>query len=96
MDKISFNVQTGEVTALPYTEEEKAQRAAQHTARAWEKLRDRRNTLLIESDACVLPDRWDSYSDERRAAWASYRQVLRDLPETTQDPFNPMWPSKPE
>jgi len=30
-----------------------------------------------------------------KAAWATYRQELRDI--TTQsDPFNIIWPSKPE
>lgn len=96
MDKVIFNVATGEVTTLPYTEEEKAERAVRHTARAWEKLRERRNDLLIASDAYVLPDRWSGYTPEKQATWASYRQALRDLPQTTQDPFNPVWPSKPE
>lgn len=96
MDKVIFNAETGEVTTLPYTEEEKAERAVRHTARAWEKLRERRTSFLVESDPYVLPDRWAGYTPEQQAAWSAYRQALRDLPETTQDPFNPVWPSKPE
>lgn len=95
MDKISFNVKTGEVTSTPYTEEEKAERAAQHKARAWEKLRERRLSALSESDVYVLPDRWESYTAEKKLEWSSYRKALRDLPENTTDPFNPVWPIKP-
>lgn len=29
-------------------------------------------------------------------AWATYMQALRDLPTTTEDPKNPVWPTVPE
>jgi len=29
-------------------------------------------------------------------AWATYMQALRDLPATTEDPKNPVWPTVPE
>jgi len=29
------------------------------------------------------------------AAWAAYRQALRDLPANTADPRNPVWPIPP-
>ena len=29
-------------------------------------------------------------------AWATYMQALRDLPATTGDPKNPVWPAVPE
>ena len=28
-------------------------------------------------------------------AWATYMQALRDLPATTEDPKNPVWPTAP-
>ena len=28
-------------------------------------------------------------------AWATYMQALRDLPTTTEDPANPVWPTQP-
>lgn len=59
-------------------------------------IRARRNLLLRESDIYVLPDRWDSYTTAKKNAWKNYRQALRDLPETTVDPKNPVWPKKPE
>ena len=56
-----------------------------------EKLRLHRNTLLQQSD-------WTQVSDAPvdQAAWAAYRQALRDLPANTSDPANPVWPSKPQ
>jgi hypothetical protein len=58
-------------------------------------LRKRRDDLLSESDIYVLPDRWNSYTEEKKTEWSFYRQALRDLPETVEDVFNPVWPEKP-
>ena len=57
---------------------------------AWVRLRDKRNSLLVESDWTQLAD-----SPVDDLAWARYRQELRDLPANTTDPFNPIWPTKP-
>lgn len=59
-------------------------------------LRSRRNRLLSESDIFVLPDRWEKYTTAQKKAWSDYREALRNLPETTIDPKNPAWPTKPE
>ena len=53
-------------------------------------LRQRRNQLLAETDYLALAD--STLTDEMRA----YRQALRDLPANTEDPANPVWPTKPE
>lgn len=95
MNKIITNAVTGEVTVIPFTPEEEAEHIARSTARAWEKLRERRLVALLNSDVYVLPDRWDLYTAEKKLEWSSYRQALRDLPENTTDPFNPVWPVKP-
>ena len=55
------------------------------------KLREKRNTLLLESD-------WTQFRDvslPNDVEWATYRQALRDLPANTTDPENPTWPTKP-
>lgn len=56
----------------------------------WRLLRWKRDGLLFGSD-------WTQAADAPvdKAAWASYRQELRDLPATTTDPSNPVWPAKP-
>lgn len=58
---------------------------------AWQALRAERNARLTASD-------WTQVADAPvdQTAWAAYRQALRDLPETTQDPFAPVWPREPE
>ena len=52
-----------------------------------------RNALLAESDWTQAPD--SPLSEEQKQLWRSYRQALRDLPATTTDPSNPVWPAKP-
>ena len=52
-------------------------------------LRRERNRLLAETDYLALVD--STLTDEMR----EYRQALRDLPANTEDPANPVWPTKP-
>lgn len=56
----------------------------------WRELRSERNARLAASD-------WTQVADATgdTAAWATYRQALRDLPDNTTDPENPVWPSPP-
>lgn len=55
-------------------------------------IRARRNQLLAESDWTQLSD--VALTAEQKAAWAAYRQQLRDFPATC-DPNNPVWPEPP-
>ena len=87
------NVQTGELTTIPLTAEEIAEREAYARdvlpVEQMAALRLRRNQLLAETDYLALSD--VTMSDEMR----DYRQALRDLPANTEDPANPVWPTKP-
>ena len=56
-------------------------------------LRQERNRRLAEVDWIFTSDYDLSVSDH--AAWMAYRKALRDLPSTTEDPANPVWPEKP-
>lgn len=56
-----------------------------------EKIRSKRNMLLIESDWTQTED-----SPADKKSWAKYRQELRDLPSKIKDPENFSWPKKPE
>lgn len=53
--------------------------------------RDKRNSLLKNSD-------WTQAADAPvdQAAWATYRQVLRDIPEQAGFPNEVTWPTEPE
>jgi hypothetical protein len=57
----------------------------------WRNVRNERNTRLAACDWTQLAD-----ATVDAAAWAAYRQVLRDLPQTNPDPFNIVWPTTPE
>ena len=93
MNKITRNLQTGEITETPLTAEEIAKRETYERdvlpGLQLEQLRQRRNQLLTETDYLALAD--STLTDEMR----DYRQALRDLPANTVDPANPVWPVKP-
>jgi len=54
----------------------------------WRALRMERDSRLTSSDWTQQPD-----APVDRAAWARYRQALRDLPATIEDPADVVWPS---
>ena len=55
--------------------------------------RQERNRRLAEVDWVFSTDY--QMEDGERSVWVAYRQALRDLPSVTEDPTNPMWPTKP-
>ena len=84
---------------IPFTAEEEAARDAEDKAwadgafdRAMEVLRDKRNTLLAETDYLALSDHTLS------ADMSAYRKNLRDITNgltTVEDVNNVTWPTKP-
>lgn len=54
----------------------------------WQVVRTQRNQMLKDSDWTQVAD-----SPVDKAAWATYRQALRDITIQT-DPFNIAWPSQ--
>lgn len=62
---------------------------------AFERMRNERNTLLASSDWAGLAD--SPLTEAKRKAWAKYRQALRDLPESVDDPtVEVAWPEPPK
>jgi hypothetical protein len=57
----------------------------------WERLLNRRNQLLVDSDVNVTSDTPGDVD-----AWRDYRQALRDLPANTTDPREAVWPTPPQ
>jgi len=81
----------GTVIETPFTAEEQAAwDNLNPLATAFDNLRGERNLKLAACDWRVLPDQTPTQS------WLDYRQALRDLPENTVDPVNPIWPVAPE
>jgi len=60
----------------------------------YEELRKWRNMKLNECDWTVGND--SPLSPEKVEEWRTYRQALRDLPNNTEDPENPTWPTPPQ
>jgi len=56
-------------------------------------LRTERDALLVSSDWTQGAD--SPLTDEVQAEWLTYREELRDLPESV-DPADPTWPTPPE
>jgi hypothetical protein len=54
-------------------------------------IREKRNQLLTASDWTQMPD-----APVDQAAWATYRQALRDIPQQAGFPTDITWPTKPE
>jgi len=75
----------GFVVEIPVAELEQEQ-----LAQAWLDFKLNRDKRLQASDWTQVPD-----APVDRATWAAYRQLLRDLPSTTTDPFNVQWPKSP-
>lgn len=77
---------------VPFSAEDIAQYEADIAAAPaarWDAVRIERNARLAVSDWTQLPD-----APVDAAAWAEYRQELRDI--TSQDdPFNIVWPVEP-
>lgn len=56
----------------------------------WEPVKTARNILLAESDWTQAAD--SPLSDAAKAAWADYRQALRDIPQDFDAPDDVVWP----
>ena len=67
----------------------------QDIALAWIKLRMARNDMIAQSDWTQSADVQSTMTDEKKAAWQSYRTSLRDLPDNTEDPRTVVYPTTP-
>ena len=59
----------------------------------WKDFRQERNRRLAEVDWVFSEDY--QIDDDSYQQWLTYRKALRDLPSTTEDPENPVWPEQP-
>ena len=73
---------------INYTDKELANQAANAAAG----VRNQRNQLLRDSDWTQLPDAHPVHA----AAWAPYRQALRDVTAQPGFPHNVTWPEEPK
>lgn len=87
-DQAVKDSETGVITLV-----EDPAKVAAKTADQWASVRAQRNQLLAASDWTQGND--SPLSTESKSAWAAYRAALRDLPNVTTDPLNPVWPQVP-
>ena len=57
----------------------------------WQDVRRKRNALLIDSDAYLMPD----YPLEDKSDWEAYRQSLRDIPQDYDSADDVEFPEEP-
>ncbi len=86
------NLETNKIEFTVDTEALEAENQ-NHIQSQWVMFRNERTRLLKECDWVVLPD--VGLTQEKVDEWKVYRQALRDLPSTTEDPQNPVYPTPP-
>ena len=89
-DEINF---FGSDIQKPPKEEFEAKLQELIDAQPWKELRQERDKRLAECDWVVI--RATSTDTPIPEEWKVYMQALRDLPSTTEDPANPVWPAQP-
>jgi hypothetical protein len=61
----------------------------------WVKVREKRNWLLVLSDNTQADDVTNITTTAERLEWATYRQELRDIPQSFLDPRSVTYPTEP-
>lgn len=65
-----------------------------HPVIKWSEIRKYRDFLITQTDWTQIPDA--PLDNEMKAKYLAYRQALRDLPQSTDNPDEIVWPVKPE
>ena len=97
MHTIKVNVITGEIVQIPYTAEEQVEYGAKKAA--WDAGADDRKAaeVRVERNVKLVKTDWTQIADctVDKAAWATYRQALRDIPAQAGFPQTITWPDAP-
>ena len=89
IEKVEWNIVDVRWDTIPLNEQEIAANLAQR----WNNAREERDQLLERTDHKVMiaVENGEPVSDELK----TYRQTLRDIPQTYEDPKQIMWPAQP-
>ena len=60
---------------------------------SWDFMRAKRDGLLTDSDWTQMPD--SPLASDKKTAWATYRQSLRDIPKNFINTTDVVWPTPP-
>lgn len=93
----TVNVTTGEIVQIPYTTEEQAEYDIKKAA--WDAGSDSRKATEVrfERNVKLSATDWTQVADTTadKAAWATYRQALRNVPSQAGFPWTIEWPTQP-
>ncbi|SMY15578.1 tail fiber assembly protein [Photobacterium aquimaris] len=64
-----------------------------HPLLKWGVIRKYRDSLISETDWTQMPDA--PLTPEKKTEFTAYRQALRDIPQTYDNPDDIVWPTKP-
>jgi len=92
-DGSDFVIEENEVVEYQKVRNKTPQEIEEELESQWAFIRHRRNEFLLECDWTQLQD--SPLSEQKQQEWQTYRQSLRDITEQP-DPFNIVWPTKPE
>jgi hypothetical protein len=92
-DGSDFVIEEDEVVEYQKVRNKTPQEIEEELESQWAFIRRRRNEFLLECDWTQLQD--SPLSEQKQQEWQTYRQSLRDITEQP-DPFNIIWPTKPE
>lgn len=84
----SFTREDAEEINIP---EDVIQKAEQDNK--WSDIRNKRDYLMTSCDWTQIPDA--SLTDEMKSKYTAYRQALRDIPQSHDNPDDVVWPVKP-
>ena len=83
------------VVYATYTKRNKTdEEMSQTITEEWKPIRAERNHLLKETDYITMADRWSTLTDEEKTVWTTYRQALRDIPQTFENIWVVQFPEK--
>lgn len=89
VEKVEWNITDVKWDIIPLNEQE----LAANLSMRWKQAREERDILLNKTDHLVMiaVENGEPVSDELK----TYRQTLRDIPQTYNDPKDIVWPMKP-
>ena len=92
-DKSTWTVQPSDLQSQAQPIIDAYDIAAEDLAWQWYVVRTQRDKLLYSCDWTQIADA--SMAAENVAAWVTYRQALRAVPQTQTDPYAIVWPTPP-
>lgn len=87
---VNFDTETDTFKLLDIPQAEKDKVVANAK---WKLVREKRQPLIDQTDWTQMPDA--QLTTDKKAEFANYRQLLRDLPQTYNNPDDVVWPAKP-